>query len=79
MLSKLPEVNYSVLKYLMEFLSTVTEHSFLNKMTASNLAIVFGPNLVWPKDESILLSNIGAVNSFTEYALVMHKNIFVVM
>ena len=27
----------------------------MNKMTAANLAVVFGPNLVWPNDKVCLL------------------------
>lgn len=34
-------------RFLMMFLSKVVEYSDVNKMTASNLAIVIGPNLLW--------------------------------
>ncbi|XP_063986175.1 rho GTPase-activating protein 1 isoform X2 [Diachasmimorpha longicaudata] len=44
-LEKLPEDNYQLLKYIVQFLSRVMDRSDLNKMTSSNLAVVFGPNL----------------------------------
>ena len=50
-IKKLPDQNYVVLKYLMEFLVLVTDRCDMNKMTAANLAVVFGPNLVWPNDK----------------------------
>ncbi|XP_074115538.1 rho GTPase activating protein at 68F isoform X3 [Cotesia typhae] len=45
-LEKLPEDNYQLLKYIVQFLSRVMDRCDLNKMTSSNLAVVFGPNLV---------------------------------
>ena len=51
LLQKLPRENFVVLQFLMEFLTRVAEHSEINKMTISNLAVVFGPNLVWSKEE----------------------------
>jgi len=35
----------------MRFLQKVADQSDVNKMSASNLAIVVGPNLLWPADE----------------------------
>ena len=43
---------FFLLRYLIKFLAKVTEHSELNKMNASNLAIVFGPNLLWSSNEN---------------------------
>ena len=31
----------------------------MNKMTAANLAVVFGPNLIWSNDKTLSLSSIG--------------------
>ncbi|KAH7932826.1 hypothetical protein HPB49_003333 [Dermacentor silvarum] len=47
----------------------VIDRSDLNKMTASNLAIVFGPNLLWSRQEQASLSSITHINQFTEYIL----------
>ncbi|KAL0130725.1 hypothetical protein PUN28_002385 [Cardiocondyla obscurior] len=42
----LPEHHFETLKYLMQHLKKIVEHSEINKMEAKNLAIVFGPTLV---------------------------------
>lgn len=76
-INKLPEQNYAVLKHLIEFLSMVMECSCLNKMTASNLAVVFGPNLIRSRDTSLSLAHIGPINLFTEYMLTHQHELFV--
>lgn len=43
----LPRENYRNIQYLFKFLHEVTKHSEQNKMTASNLAIVISPNVIW--------------------------------
>ena len=48
--NKLPKTNYNNVKYLIKFLSKLAEKSDINKMTPSNIAIVFGPNLLYSKD-----------------------------
>jgi len=35
----------------MRFLQKLADRSDVNRMSASNLAIVIGPNLLWPEDE----------------------------
>ncbi|KAJ8388268.1 hypothetical protein AAFF_G00135290 [Aldrovandia affinis] len=44
-LQQLPEVHYSLLKYLCFFLTQVEKHHLHNRMTTHNLATVFGPNI----------------------------------
>ena len=39
-------------RYLVKFLAKLCEKSELNKMSPSNIAIVMGPNLLWPHGES---------------------------
>lgn len=73
---RLPGDNYKLLKYIVEFLSKVIDRSDLNKMTASNLAIVFGPNLLWSRAEQASLSSITNINQFTEYLLQNHQLLF---
>ncbi|XP_060885134.1 SH3 domain-binding protein 1 isoform X1 [Labrus mixtus] len=51
LLKKLPPENYNNLRYLVQFLSLLSEHQAVNKMTPSNIAIVLGPNLLWPQVE----------------------------
>lgn len=36
-------------RYLIKFLAKLTEYQDTNKMTPSNVAIVLGPNLLWPQ------------------------------
>ncbi|KAJ8251615.1 hypothetical protein GJAV_G00223250 [Gymnothorax javanicus] len=50
-LGKLPPENYSNLRYLVQFLSRLSEHQSVNKMSPSNIAIVLGPNLLWRRSE----------------------------
>lgn len=51
LLKKLPPENYNNLRYLVQFLSKLSEQQAINKMTPSNIAIVLGPNLLWPRAE----------------------------
>lgn len=60
----------------MKFLVKVMDRSDLNKMTASNLAIVFGPNLLWSKNKQASLTSITNINHFTEFLLRSHDLIF---
>ncbi|XP_027885202.1 rho GTPase-activating protein 44-like isoform X5 [Xiphophorus couchianus] len=48
---KLPCANNNNFKYLIKFLSKLTEYQDVNKMTPGNIAIVLGPNLLWTHDE----------------------------
>ncbi|NXX84622.1 3BP1 protein, partial [Urocolius indicus] len=47
--SRLPRESYNNLRYLIKFLAKLAEHQEVNKMTPSNIAIVLGPNLLWPQ------------------------------
>uniref|UniRef100_A0ABI8A0Z6 SH3 domain binding protein 1 n=1 Tax=Felis catus TaxID=9685 RepID=A0ABI8A0Z6_FELCA len=49
--SRLPQDNLSNLRYLMKFLARLAEEQEVNKMTPSNIAIVLGPNLLWPPEK----------------------------
>ncbi|KAM4624138.1 bargin isoform 2-T2 [Polymixia lowei] len=51
LLKKLPPENYNNLRYLVQFLSLLSEQQVVNKMSPSNIAIVLGPNLLWPRSE----------------------------
>ena len=46
-LSLLPPANYANLRYLVKFLSKLAANQAMTKMSPGNLAIVFGPNLIW--------------------------------
>ncbi|XP_075409653.1 SH3 domain-binding protein 1 [Tenrec ecaudatus] len=49
--SRLPCENFSNLRYLMKFLAQLAELQEVNKMSPSNIAIVLGPNLLWPPEK----------------------------
>ncbi|XP_033060787.1 rho GTPase-activating protein 1 isoform X4 [Trachypithecus francoisi] len=68
-LQTLPEENYQVLRFLTAFLVQISAHSDQNKMTNTNLAVVFGPNLLWAKDAAITLKAINPINTFTKFLL----------
>lgn len=46
-INALPVENYATLKYLLTHLLKITEYRESNRMQISNLAIVFGPTLMW--------------------------------
>ncbi|XP_037934127.1 rho GTPase-activating protein 68F isoform X2 [Teleopsis dalmanni] len=75
---KLPEENYELFKYLVEFLVRVMECEDLNKMTSSNLAIVFGPNFLWSGKNSTSLEEITPINAFIDFVLQNHKDIYLI-
>uniref|UniRef100_A0A1A7Y8V7 Rho GTPase-activating protein 29 n=1 Tax=Iconisemion striatum TaxID=60296 RepID=A0A1A7Y8V7_9TELE len=60
LLRHLPPAHYKTLQFLIEHLHRVTEHSEENKMTASNLGIIFGPTLIKPRqaDAEVSLSSL---------------------
>uniref|UniRef100_A0A3P9NWK9 Rho GTPase-activating protein 29 n=1 Tax=Poecilia reticulata TaxID=8081 RepID=A0A3P9NWK9_POERE len=60
LLRQLPPAHYKTLQFLIEHLHRVTECSEENKMTASNLGIIFGPTLIKPRqaDADVSLSSL---------------------
>uniref|UniRef100_G3PWR5 Rho GTPase-activating protein 29 n=1 Tax=Gasterosteus aculeatus aculeatus TaxID=481459 RepID=G3PWR5_GASAC len=60
LLRQLPTANYRTLRFLIAHLHRVTEQAEENKMTASNLGIIFGPTLVKPRqaDAEVSLSSL---------------------
>ncbi|XP_016065571.1 PREDICTED: rho GTPase-activating protein 8 [Miniopterus natalensis] len=72
----LPEHNYAVLGYLMGFLHEVSRESLFNKMTSSNLACVFGLNLIWPSQGASSLSALVPLNLFTELLIEHYGKVF---
>src|SRR5688500_13947969 len=68
LIERLPPINRALLKYLLEFLVMVCRNSEENKMTTSNLAIIFGPNLLQPRDGNAfrLIEDARHVNGITK-------------
>nr|XP_023696030.1 rho GTPase-activating protein 29-like [Paramormyrops kingsleyae] len=60
LLRQLPLAHYRTLQYLIGHLNRVTEKADENKMTASNLGIIFGPTLIKPRqtDAEVSLSSL---------------------
>ncbi|XP_010000904.1 PREDICTED: rho GTPase-activating protein 17 [Chaetura pelagica] len=52
--NRLPKHYHANFRYLIKFLAKLAQHSDVNKMTPSNVAIVLGPNLLWAKNEGSL-------------------------
>ncbi|XP_037664179.1 rho GTPase-activating protein 44 isoform X6 [Choloepus didactylus] len=73
---KLPKANYNNIRYLIKFLSKLSEYQDINKMTPSNMAIVLGPNLLWPQAEgnitemmtTVSLQIVGIVEPIIQHA-----------
>ncbi|XP_061472471.1 rho GTPase-activating protein 44 isoform X7 [Rhineura floridana] len=61
-LEKLPKPSYNNLRYLVKFLAHLTEYQDANKMTPSNIAIVLGPNLLWPQTEGNITEMMATVS-----------------
>nr|XP_046264416.1 rho GTPase-activating protein 29-like isoform X2 [Scatophagus argus]XP_046264417.1 rho GTPase-activating protein 29-like isoform X2 [Scatophagus argus] len=59
-LRQLPPANYRTLRFLIAHLNRVAEQAEENKMTASNLGIIFGPTLIKPRqtDAEVSLSSL---------------------
>ncbi|KAK2711447.1 rho GTPase-activating protein 12-like isoform X2 [Artemia franciscana] len=73
-----PKENYETLKFLFTHLLKVTEYREKNRMQISNLAIVFGPTLMWPATESLNLAlDMMQQNLVIECLLLEFKQIFV--
>ncbi|XP_067846055.1 rho GTPase-activating protein 29 isoform X2 [Heptranchias perlo] len=60
LLRQLPQTNYNTLQYLINHLHRVAEKEEENKMSASNLGIIFGPTLIRPRqtDATVSLSSL---------------------
>ena len=59
--ARLPVEHRSTLNFLLAFLLEVSRHATENKMTTNNLAIVFGPTLMRPREEVCLLCQLSFV------------------
>ncbi|XP_033004186.1 rho GTPase-activating protein 8 isoform X1 [Lacerta agilis] len=72
----LPEQNYAVLKFLICFLHMVSQESIFNKMTGSNLACVFGLNLIWSPKGTPSFSTLVPINIFIGLLIDFYATIF---
>nr|XP_020659643.1 rho GTPase-activating protein 8 isoform X1 [Pogona vitticeps]XP_020659644.1 rho GTPase-activating protein 8 isoform X1 [Pogona vitticeps]XP_020659645.1 rho GTPase-activating protein 8 isoform X1 [Pogona vitticeps] len=73
---QLPEQNYAVLKFLLSFLHMVSQESIFNKMTASNLACVFGLNLIWSAKGAPSFNTLVPINLFVGLLIDFYPVVF---
>lgn len=76
--NKLPTENYETLMILMEHLLRVSKHEPQNRMSLSNLAIVFGPCIMWPREtqSADIMTNVMLHNRVVEGLLADFDKIF---
>lgn len=74
---QMPKVNCETLKLLLRHLRKLMEQSETNRMTAQNLAIVWGPNLMWPRhDSGDIAVNMVHQNQIIEFLLLEYDHVF---
>ncbi|PZC77170.1 rho GTPase-activating protein 27 isoform X2 [Helicoverpa armigera] len=75
----LPQCNRDTLKFLLEHLLKVTEHKEQNRMHTANLAIVFGPTLLWAPPEQAHNIAVDCIqqNNVVDILLTDFKEIFI--
>uniref|UniRef100_T1JJK9 Rho GTPase-activating protein 15 n=1 Tax=Strigamia maritima TaxID=126957 RepID=T1JJK9_STRMM len=77
LISLTPRAHYNTLKYLLQHLLRVTEYSDHNRMHIQNMAIVFGPTLMWAEVESSNLAlDVMTQNQIIEFLLLEFQTIF---
>ncbi|KAK9471773.1 uncharacterized protein V1510DRAFT_437042 [Dipodascopsis tothii] len=75
---RLPLVNYSLLRRLMEHLATIARHGELNKMHSVNLAIVFSMSFLLTGSDSLsMTSDLGAMQTLLKIMIANPERIFV--
>ncbi|CAJ0957448.1 unnamed protein product, partial [Mesorhabditis belari] len=72
----LPRPNFLLLKTVCRFLTKVSSHHQENLMTANNLSVVFGPNLTWPTDQQVPITQLNNLNNFCYKLIVDYEKIF---
>lgn len=73
----LPQPNHDTLQFLLKHLLKVTSYQEYNRMHIPNLAIVFGPTLMWPAEESPDMAlDLMQQNSFIDFLLSEYNKIF---
>uniref|UniRef100_A0A8D3BPB0 Oligophrenin-1 n=1 Tax=Scophthalmus maximus TaxID=52904 RepID=A0A8D3BPB0_SCOMX len=74
---KLPEKNREMLEMLIKHLVNVCSHSDENRMTPSNMAVIFGPTLLRAKEETVAaMLDIKFQNIVVEILIEDYKKIF---
>ncbi|EGD78720.1 hypothetical protein PTSG_01699 [Salpingoeca rosetta] len=66
---ELPPINFFTLHFIIRHLKRLSKHSERTSMTLENLAVCFGPSIMWPRQQSI--SAIAVSNKVAEYLIRM--------
>ncbi|XP_031761521.1 rho GTPase-activating protein 22 isoform X2 [Xenopus tropicalis] len=74
LIKSLPPVNYNLLKYICSFLDEVQSYSDTNKMNVQNLATVFAPNILRPKQQDPVALIEGASLIQHLLTILIHEN-----
>ncbi|XP_068597713.1 rho GTPase-activating protein 19 [Brachionichthys hirsutus] len=74
----LPPANRSLLKLLLDLLYRTARNQQVNKMSAINLATMFAPHIIWPKNmmASDLRGNIEKLNNSTAFLIRHSQKLF---
>ncbi|XP_033109265.1 rho GTPase-activating protein 24-like isoform X2 [Anneissia japonica] len=77
-LALLPRTNYNLLRYMCDFLHSVSLHEEKNKMNVQNIATVFGPNIIRPNTDSpaSLMQSTTLSHKFVHLIIEKHKEMF---
>ncbi|XP_069509687.1 rho GTPase-activating protein 9 isoform X2 [Ambystoma mexicanum] len=75
---RLPRPNHDTLKFILEHLKRILEHSQMNRMTTQNIGIVFGPTLMRPENEVFANITVNMVyqNQVVELLLIEFDSLF---
>ncbi|KAL8600586.1 hypothetical protein ACOMHN_062457 [Nucella lapillus] len=77
-LPSLPKCNYETLRVVLQHLKNVVQHSAENRMQTQNVAIVFGPTLMWLEEGDF--SNMAILSVYqskvVEFLLLEYDNLF---
>jgi len=78
LIKSLPPTNRLLLRQLLVTLNEITKNSQINKMTASNLAIVFGPSILRPQsvDAATELFDMPDVTKVVEFIIINYVKLF---
>ncbi|XP_031435250.1 rho GTPase-activating protein 19 isoform X2 [Clupea harengus] len=78
LLMLLPPANRSLLKLLLDLLYQTAKHQDKNKMSASNLALMFAPHIIWPKrvHANDLKENINKLNDSITFLIKHSQKLF---
>ncbi|XP_078421110.1 rho GTPase-activating protein 19 isoform X2 [Cetorhinus maximus] len=74
----LPSANRNLLKLLLDLLYQTAKHQDRNKMTAYNLALMFAPHILWPRNmmAADLQGNIAKLNNGTAFLIKHSQKLF---